>query len=62
MHGCAVCVHMGSRACDTCVSIAVYMPGMGFPKKLSPWARNLFCIRFPLMLQPAGFLGTGVQG
>ena len=28
---------------------------------LSPWARNLFCIRFPLMLQPTGFLGTGVQ-
>lgn len=29
---------------------------------LSPWARNLFCIRLPLMLQPTGFLGTGVQG
>lgn len=29
---------------------------------LSPWACNLFCIRFPLMLQPTGFLGTVIRG
>lgn len=33
-----------------------------FKETLSPWACNLFCIRFFLMLQPTGFLGTRVQG